>query len=151
MQKWLQTKNIEFDINMKRCQLLHLIRQHKDAHNLYVVDEMAKEANKVVLRLPPYHCELNPIELIWAQIKNEVAAKNTTFKLADVKGLLLQAIENVTPTNWHKCVQHVIREEDKMNTLDGIMDDMLEPLIITANTGSSDETESCESEFSDVN
>ncbi|CAK1585278.1 unnamed protein product [Parnassius mnemosyne] len=30
---------------------------------------MAAECGVTVLRLPPYHCELNPIELIWAQAK----------------------------------------------------------------------------------
>ena len=29
-----------------------------------------------VLRLPPYHCELNAIELIWADEKNFVAREN---------------------------------------------------------------------------
>ncbi|KAJ8983152.1 hypothetical protein NQ317_016251 [Molorchus minor] len=30
---------------------------------------MAKARDVTILRLPPYHCELNPIELIWAQKK----------------------------------------------------------------------------------
>ena len=29
-----------------------------------------------VLHLPPYHCELNAIELIWADEKNFVAREN---------------------------------------------------------------------------
>ena len=32
----------------------------------YQVDEMAREAGHEVIRLPPYHCHLNPIELLWA-------------------------------------------------------------------------------------
>ena len=39
----------------------------------YVVDELALKRGITVLRLPPYHCELNPIELVWAQVKGEVA------------------------------------------------------------------------------
>lgn len=53
-----------------------------------------------MLRLAPYHCELNAFKLIWTQIKNEVASKNTTFKLADLKVLLENAIANVTPVRW---------------------------------------------------
>ncbi|KAJ4441671.1 hypothetical protein ANN_11529, partial [Periplaneta americana] len=38
----------------------------------------------VVLRLPPYHCILNPIEMIWSEVKRKVASKNlkclTLFK-----------------------------------------------------------------------
>ena len=32
----------------------------------YAVDEMAKASGHEVVRLPPYHCELNPIELAWS-------------------------------------------------------------------------------------
>lgn len=68
MQEWLLSKNIHFNMDMGRADLLHLIHFRKEDFNLFVIDEMAK---KDVLRLPPYHCELNPIELIWAKVKNE--------------------------------------------------------------------------------
>jgi len=45
-----------------------------------------------VIRLPPYHCQYNPIELIWAQVKGEVVTKNSTFKIADVEKLMHEAI-----------------------------------------------------------
>ena len=35
----------------------------------FKVDEMAKEAGHEVIRLPPYHCNLSPIELLWAFMK----------------------------------------------------------------------------------
>lgn len=41
-------------------------------------DEEANLHNKTVLRLPPYHCELNPIEVIWALVKTYVSEKNKT-------------------------------------------------------------------------
>ncbi|XP_072398085.1 uncharacterized protein [Diabrotica undecimpunctata] len=104
---------------------------------------MAKTNGQIVLRLPPYHCELNPIEKIWAQVKNEVALKNTTFKLKEVKKLLLQALENVTTTHWQNCVNHILKVEEKMCKLDGIMDSVIEPLIIPigndSNTSSSED------------
>lgn len=74
--------------------------------NVFVIDEMAKSENKTFLRLPPYHCELNPIELIWDQIKNVVASKNTTFKIGDIKELCLQAINNISKDEWEKHVNH---------------------------------------------
>jgi transposase len=40
-----------------------------------------------LLRLPPYHPELNAIEKIWALVKNWVAANNVSFKLDDVEQL----------------------------------------------------------------
>ncbi|XP_072400186.1 uncharacterized protein [Diabrotica undecimpunctata] len=143
MQEWLQIKNIPFDMEMVRSELLHLVRVNKDKYNMYVTDEMAKTNGQIVLRLPPYHCELNPIEKIWAQVKNEVALKNTTFKLKEVKKLLLQALENVTTTHWQNCVNHILKVEEKMCKLDGIMDSVIEPLIIPigndSNTSSSED------------
>lgn len=139
MQTWLKTKNIHYDEEMVRSELLHLVRLNKDLYNEHVIDKMAKDCNKTVLRLPPYHCELNPIELVWAQIKNEVASKNTTFKLANVKILLLQAVQNVAVENWKKCVEHVIKEERRMSELDGLIDDIIEPFIISVGNDSSSE------------
>lgn len=136
MQEWLLSKNIEFDVDMVRSELLQLIHLHKEQYNLYVTDEMARSNNKIVMRLPPYHCELNRIELIWAQIKITVASKNCTFKLVEVKKLLLEAVENVTNIQWKNCVEHIIKEEEKMCKLDGIMDTIIEPLIISVGTAS---------------
>ncbi|KAH7949749.1 hypothetical protein HPB49_014976 [Dermacentor silvarum] len=35
------------------------------------VDVVAKAAGHDVVRLPPHHCELKPIELIWSQVIEE--------------------------------------------------------------------------------
>ena len=40
-----------------------------------------------VLRLPPYHCELNAIELIWADKKNFVARENKEMTIEHVETL----------------------------------------------------------------
>jgi transposase len=41
-------------------------------------------------------CELNPIELIWAQVKGFVAKNNTTFPLKDAKELTYAAFGKIT-------------------------------------------------------
>lgn len=46
-----------------------------------------------------FYCELNPIEFVWAQIKNGVAVKNTTFTTKDVHNRRLAEMEEVTPKN----------------------------------------------------
>lgn len=137
MQNWLQSKQIPFQIEMSRPVLLDLIKQHRHNFNHYVVDEMATAKNKHVLRLPPYHCELNPIELVWAEIKNYVAANNKNFKMAEVKQLLLTALANFNSAKWKKCIEHVIKEEEKMSLLDGLIDNIVEPFIIST-AGDSD-------------
>lgn len=139
--QWLLSKNIEFDETMLKMQLLDLVRVNKQKYIKYATDEMAREKNITVLRLPPYHCELNPIELVWAQIKSEVARKNKTFKLADVKILLNEAISNVTANDWKKCVVHVKKDEQRMWDLDIHVEAVVEPLIITPDADSSSDSD----------
>lgn len=63
---------------------------------MYELDEKAYKAGHELVRLPSYHCQYNSIELIWAQVKNEVVSKKKTFKIANVEKLTHEAIENVT-------------------------------------------------------
>tara|TARA_B110000881_G_C18247308_1_gene351516 strand:- start:155 stop:457 length:303 start_codon:yes stop_codon:yes gene_type:complete len=57
---------------------------------------------------------LNPIELIWAQIKYIVAVENSNFKMSDVHALLKKAISNISPEKWQACERHVIKLEEKL-------------------------------------
>lgn len=139
VKQWLVSKNIAFDEGMLKAELMQIVRQHKSMYQAYAVDEMAKARNKLVLRLPPYHCELNPIEMIWADIKNYVAARNVTFKLADAKNLLEQAISTITAEKWKNCVQHVSEKvETRFWELDNIIESITEPLIIDVSGNESD-------------
>ena len=114
---------------MVRAELLHLVKQSLIIPK-YVIDEMANEQGHVVLRLPPYHCEFNPIELIWAQIKGEVARNNTTFKMKDLHPLFQQAVGNVSAENWKKAICHAQSEEQKMWQIDIAMHSVAKLLII---------------------
>ena len=90
----------------------------------YVLEKITKEycltSGKYIeiLRLSIGHSELNPIELIWAQVKNEVARNNVDFNMATVKELTLKAIANVTPENWKAVVAHTITVEDAFRRKD---------------------------------
>lgn len=145
IQDWLRSKNIDFDENFLKVQLLSLVKQHKAKYNKYIIDEMAKSQNKTVLRLPPYHCELNPIELIWAQVKQYVAKKNTTFKFGDMKNIFHEAIEQITPDKWKKCTKHVENKvETEMWKLDNIMETHVEPIIVNLGEDSDSSSECSE-------
>ena len=73
---------------------------------------MLAENGHLTLRLPPYHCNLNPIELVWGIMKNGVARRNNTFKLADMKTLAVDALKQITEETINKCFRHVKVIED---------------------------------------
>lgn len=64
---WLTSNKIMFDKTLTKVELLDITKQYNDKE-IYIIDEIARAHGHEILRLPPYHCQLNPIELIWAQI-----------------------------------------------------------------------------------
>ncbi|XP_050064347.1 uncharacterized protein LOC126553236 [Aphis gossypii] len=124
MIQWLQGKGEVVDQTMIIPELLEVVRRIKPIYNKYVIDEMVLQQNKTVLRLPPYHCELNPIELVWSVVKRHVKANNKTFKLPDVKNLLVEGIAKVDAEMWKNFVKHTIEEENKFWTLDDTVDEL---------------------------
>lgn len=50
----------------------------------YTIYEHAKNGNHVIMKTPPYHCELQPIEKIWGVVKNKVAS-NATGKETNIE------------------------------------------------------------------
>jgi hypothetical protein len=150
IQKWLTSKGVMYEDHFLKKQLLVKVKEVSSNNNLYVIDELAKSQNKTYLRLPPYHCELNPIEMIWAQIKCSVASRNTRFKIADVKELCLQAIKNTAEDEWKKCVNHVKdKTEKEMWEIDSVIENAVEPLIININGTGSDKSSFDTSDFDD--
>nr|CAI5845458.1 unnamed protein product [Callosobruchus analis] len=136
---WLISKNIQPQKGLHKPELLSLCKLHSWKFKRYGVDEIAKERKIKVLRLPPYHCELNPIELIWAQIKGNVARNNTTFELLDVRQLLKDSISKISSKNWENAIKHVMAEEEKFWTLDNLIEETLDPINISLEDEESDD------------
>lgn len=80
LRDWLMKKGVQPDGNMFKAELYELAKK-LDITTTYAIDKIAEEAGHRVVRLPPYHCQYNPIELIWAQVKTHIAKKND-FKMA---------------------------------------------------------------------
>ena len=109
----------------------------------YAVDEMAKAARHEVVHVPPYHCELNPIELAWSQVKRYIKENNQLLTLTAVKELTYRGIYRpVGPANWKKLVEHVeLAFEDKYWHDNGLQEECIDEFIISVG-GSDDETSS---------
>jgi transposase len=77
IKQWLLAKNIPFPDDSLKCELLQTVASVRSEYTSCVVDEMAEQRAVTVCRLPPYHCELNPLELVWSQIKRQVVVRIT--------------------------------------------------------------------------
>lgn len=146
MQAWLLSKNIPFDNKMLKVELYELIKRHKPAYKKYVIDIKLKEHDHDVLRLPPYHPELNAIELIWADVKNWVAANNVTFNISDVKQLAQLKFENISAEDWRKKCENVKKHEQEFLGNQRNLESSVESFIIDLGADSSDEDENSSSD-----
>lgn len=143
IQTWLNDKGIDFMPIETLAELREKVKLVTSMEKRYEIDELAFEMGHEVIRLPPFHCQYNPMELIWAQIKGEVASKNTTFKMEDVEKLIHEAMDAVTIDDWKKHVKHVEVIQETDYEKERLRDDILEPIIKTIspniNNCSSDE------------
>lgn len=71
---WLLLKNILHHPDMLKCELLEIVRRNKPQPE-YEIDNYAVSLGHTVLRLPPYHYDLNLIEMICSMVKRKVASK----------------------------------------------------------------------------
>lgn len=148
---WLKKKGVEANMTMLKGDLIRLMNIHRPALKRYVIDELALQHGHRVLRLPPYHCEYNAIELIWAQIKGHAARHNTEppFSTAKMMKLLEQACSHVTKHNWESVVNKIktkIWDDCERDiTIDNIIDSDFE-LIINTNDSSSDDDSASDSD-----
>jgi transposase len=86
---------------------MDIVDSERSKYDGYKIDVMAKAMRHSFLRLPPYHCELNPIELVWAQIKHNVSVNNTQFKTNLMYKLIHAGFDRATVESWRNYVQHV--------------------------------------------
>jgi transposase len=128
--------NIPFGEDLLKNDLKDIVDSERSKYDGYKIDDMAKAMGRPVLRLPPYHCELNPYELVWEQIKHNVGVNNTQFETNLMDKLIHEGFGHVTVENWRNYVRHVKEIEAKMWRADEIQDN-IDPLIINLGDDSS--------------
>jgi transposase len=75
-------------------------------------DKLAKEHGISILRTPPYHPELQPIETCWAVVKNYMA-DNCDFSMSGLRKRLPKAFTKVTSSTVREIIAKVVEQEDK--------------------------------------
>jgi len=105
-------KSVEDFLKLKQVELAAICKKHEPKPK-YEIVEMAKKHNLKILYLPVAHPELNPIEMIWAMLKEEVKKKNTKYSLADVEKFANEFFDTYDESEWKKCIDHVKKIEDE--------------------------------------
>lgn len=141
VQKWLTENGADYSPLETLSELRERVKQLVRSQKLYELDQIALKMGHEVVRLPTYHCQYNPIELIWAQVQSEVARKNVSFKISDVEKLVNDALDAVTMDNWKKCVSHCEKLQDQDFIKEGLRDEVLEPIVVTINPDEDSESE----------
>jgi transposase len=140
MLSWLDKHGIRYSPDMTKVELYDLIKIHKPQYETFAIDCLLADHGHTVIRLPPYHPDLNPIEKIWGIVKSRIAAKNVTFKLRDVQQLAEENFAAVTMEEWAAVCRHVKVVEEEYLSREHEMDSAMERIIINADDDDDDNT-----------
>lgn len=99
------------DENSLKAELIVALKQ-MTVSILYEVDEIAKKQGHEILRTPPYHPELQPIELCWGVVKNHIA-RNCDFTLSNLKIQLEEGFNKVDNLVCKKAIGKIKKKEDE--------------------------------------
>ncbi|XP_042893704.1 uncharacterized protein LOC122267665 [Penaeus japonicus] len=140
--QWLTEHNIAHDPTHTKFELLHLANCHRNKQ-VYEIDEVALNAGHEVLRLPLYHCQFNPMEFIWTQVKNDVKkniAKDSQT-LYMFHELTKDAIDRITAEDWKKALQYTRQVEQELIRKEEAFDYQTENFVINDDSSDSDTDE----------
>jgi transposase len=110
LREWLSDNTIPWTHDMVKAELFELWSRFA-AKPEFFIDTIARKAGHAILRTPPYHPELQPIETCWAIVKNHVAQHND-WTMQKVWSLLEEGFGKVTHTTCQKLIKKVSAQED---------------------------------------
>ncbi|XP_076298376.1 uncharacterized protein LOC143217712 [Lasioglossum baleicum] len=154
MIEWLLKNNITHSENMRKFELYDLISRNKIYNKTHKADEILKLNGHDVLRLPPCMCELNAIELAWAEMIWEIRTKNDvkpneTLTNDELETILIDAINSVTMEKWNNFCKHVEKIEKEYWEKDGLVEEILDTIEVESSECNSDTEEDTSDEDSD--
>ncbi|KAJ4429299.1 hypothetical protein ANN_26303 [Periplaneta americana] len=133
IEDWLSRNNINFNAEMRKCELLTLVRQNRPRVECRI-DALLRGHGFTPMSFPPppYHLDLNPIEYVWNLTKMKVAEKNMgEVSITYLKILVLAVFNTITPDDWRRSIKHVRKTASDYWTRDGLMEEAVEQLIIS--------------------
>ncbi len=110
LREWLSYNEIPWTNDMLKLELFDLCSRFA-AKPEFLIDRLARKAGHSILRTPPYHPELQPIETCWAIVKNHVA-QQSDCTMKKVELLLEDGFAKVTDKTCQKLIKKVTLQED---------------------------------------
>jgi transposase len=108
---WLQENNVTLQEDCLKVEMVEILNELRP-QPIYAIDELAAKHGHTILRTPPYHPELQPIETCWAIAKNHVA-RNCDFTMANLHKQIAVAFESITGKTCSGLINNVRKTEDK--------------------------------------
>jgi transposase len=121
LRQWLTRNGYPWREDMLKSELLELCTRLAPAPE-YRLDKLAAKHGILILRTPPYHPELQPIETCWAVVKNHMA-DNCDFTMSGLRNNLPEAFNKVTSHTCVEIIDKISKQEDKYWSEDEKLDE----------------------------
>lgn len=110
LRSWLTHNGHFWREDMLKAELLELCMRLAPKPE-YRLDRLAESYGMTILRTPPYHPELQPIETCWAIVKNHIA-DHCDFTMAGLRKRLPEAFNKVTSETCQGLIGKVVKQEN---------------------------------------
>ncbi|KAJ0175323.1 hypothetical protein K1T71_009464 [Dendrolimus kikuchii] len=129
IQKWLADNRLDFTSELTKP-----------------LDSLLAQHGHKCLRLPAYHCDLNPIEMVWSSMKRKVAVINIEHKNQNMQKLITEAFNSIDVSEWQKYCAHVNKIEEEYRRKDVYLD---QPFVVHLDSDSDTDSDS-DSDFEEI-
>lgn len=130
MEDWLNGKGIDVGSNLLKPQLYEIICSQIPKKQNFAIDILLEKHNHHVLRLPPKHPDLNPIELTWPIILNCVLEQNVSGNVETVKSIVDERCKELSEKEWQEFCQTVRQIEDEYRSNEMAIDKVTDKITI---------------------
>jgi transposase len=111
IRSWLMENQIPCEKDCLKAELVAVLQKIAPSP-IYEVDVIAGKHGHEIVRTPPYHPELQPIEVCWGVVKNHIA-RNCDFTLSNLKYQLEEGFTKVDPSTCAKIIKKIKAKEDQ--------------------------------------
>ena len=113
MLDWMASEEIDIPPKNTKKILYEIIKLYKPDKVRYRTCEIANEYGHFVKYTPPYHPELQPIEKIWGNIKNKIAADPVTKGgMPELKRRIEEGKDDIEQRHWMAFRRLATEKED---------------------------------------